>query len=944
MKALIALIVLFALGVGAWFYFSTASVDTPGFDPFTAPDVTTASRGDDLDAKPLARDETSKPERSAADPVQAPTDARIDGAARITFRLLARNNGQEAALAAARVRLLRFVPKAQKDKSPPEQTEAVTDAAGQGVVAALEDGSYALLVDHADVPRDWRSVTFAVKDGADVDLGSIVIDVAAGLRGRVVDQRGAPVAGAAVTLNSASFFGLAEDVDSNEASLTDAQGRFELTRQSSGERALVIDSVRHRRFVVAQTLRSGQYIDLGDLRLEGGRRLSGVVVDDSGKPVVGARVTPRETTSLSGQASTYFAKRRSVVAAAGGAFEIDGLPEEVRLMASAKGYASVEHDVADDASSVTLVLAPKGAVSGGVVAMGARGSEAVAAARVLALMEGGAWQVHEASCDEDGRFEFASLPAGRYRFAADKPGQGFGEVTGVDIPARGRTGIEIRMTLGPTLSVDVVDANGKPVEGAEVKAWHVPNPPVNSLPVERTAKTNATGRADFKGMWLQATRVQVEHRGYVDANLEIAPLARDQVHQVVLRRGGRIVGRVVDERGEPVGLVNVHAKQRTPGADEDSMTVSFGFDDSAKSAADGSFDIGPLAPGTYNVGALRPRMRKGSNFSFELPQKTSDSDVAVTVQEGQDSKVVVTLPRPGSIGGMVRYRGLPLAGARVFARPNGTAEDEIKLLGIDETVTDDQGKYSFEGLASATWTLVCKPPRASIATAERTVRVQGATENKHDIEVQGGAVEGRVVEPGKIGHAVEGLTAIVNPRELEKTRKAMVSVAFGVVDGSGLENSVVFQDPSLPEALPVEKDGSFRIDFIPEGTWRLAIRKGNETLHEREIQIRDGVLLQLGEVRLEASFPVNFKIHDKAGLEVVDGTIALYREGELATGGKAVATAIVKKGSARIDALTPGRYDLELRDATNNGPAASQVGTFVLNPDGSTSGSELRLR
>ncbi|MCB9883756.1 MAG: carboxypeptidase regulatory-like domain-containing protein, partial [Planctomycetes bacterium] len=435
----------------------------------------------------------------------------------------------------------------------------------------------------------------------------------------------------------------------------------------------------------------------------------------------------------------------------------------------------------------------------------------------------------------------------------------------------------------------------------------------------------------------------VERENYVTKRVDIASLTRELRTMVVLSSGGWIVGRVVDDIGAPAPGVHVYASRQEPSRpDNHEMTVSFGSSDGVNSGKGGEFRIGPLDAGEYVVRAKRRRLRKSASFSFEIPTSNNGKGTAATVREGGETSIDVVLPRPGGVTGFVRYRGLPLAGVRVYARPKDSSDPVF--FGTDEATTDGEGKYVFEDLTVGSWILCCKPPRGSLPSPDLTVALSAGRLTQQDIELRGGAVAGRIVDPGRDGVALEGYEAIVVDPKNTVRRTGIVAVSFGGLGPDDTaSNMVQFRDPTDPDPVKVARDGQFGIEFIPEGTWRLEVHKDSEKRFEREIRIEDGVRLELGDVRLEPTFPVSFRVLDTNGAPVVKGVLALFPEGKLGTG-EPIARATVENGAARIASLAPGRYDIELREDSASAGRQVRSGTFVLNTDGSTTGTELRVR
>lgn len=207
-----------------------------------------------------------------------------------------------AVLGAAAVWFLGF--QEQSDPAPVMATGAERANEKEGTAAPVSGGLGTSAVD-ADPTRVAAPALTATAGNGAAATGR-------GLTGQVVDDKGAPVAGAAVRCwagwgGGADFGGEDFDwADFDQAAMqerframqkdrtettTDAEGRFRLVAVGTG-RNVQID-VRARQFTVLQKTVSRPTeadADIGQLTVQRGAVVSGRVVDRAGKPVQGARV------------------------------------------------------------------------------------------------------------------------------------------------------------------------------------------------------------------------------------------------------------------------------------------------------------------------------------------------------------------------------------------------------------------------------------------------------------------------------------------------------------------------------------------------------------------------------------------------------------------------------------------------------------------------------
>jgi hypothetical protein len=148
---------------------------------------------------------------------------------------------------------------------------------------------------------------------------------------------------------------------------------------------------------------------------------------------------------------------------------------------------------------------------------------------------------------------------------------------------------------------------------------------------------------------------------------------------IELPGGGFVSGVVRDERGQPVPQFSVTA-QSPGGPREDTGAQTF-------DAADGSFTLGPLAPGTQRLFAAAPGYQPAAAPGVE-------------VRSGETTPgVVLTLRASGTVTGRVTdaRTGAPVAGAMVRAAEwtSGALAESVSAT------TDAQGRYTLRSLPSS---------------------------------------------------------------------------------------------------------------------------------------------------------------------------------------------------------------------------------------------------
>lgn len=127
----------------------------------------------------------------------------------------------------------------------------------------------------------------------ETDLGNITLAPGARFAGRVVDAHGRPVAGAKATIVSRHHI-LGHTVTQNGPSWTvkgDNQGRFEWPVVPIGNTEITVRAPSKAGRSLNQLVEPGKTtIDLGEIRLDDERPITGTVVDQDGQPITGAQV------------------------------------------------------------------------------------------------------------------------------------------------------------------------------------------------------------------------------------------------------------------------------------------------------------------------------------------------------------------------------------------------------------------------------------------------------------------------------------------------------------------------------------------------------------------------------------------------------------------------------------------------------------------------------
>lgn len=337
------------------------------------------------------------------------------------------------------------------------------------------------------------------------------------IRGHVVDETGAPVAGATIVAVPAFVGDMRQPAGRATSAKSAADGSFDAAVDDVTPTFRVLAEVPHRAPALRDSVRPGEEVTLA---LAACAAMTGCVRDMAGTPVAGARV--RWTASLGVGAALV----RGATTDADGVYRIDGLPpgrariplggytsSDFAVVAEAEGYARlVVHppQAGGDRFPATLDLwMVRGCTVTGVVVDGETGAP-IAGARVVcaelgsSFPAGGAdglvasttrWAAAgETKSDEDGKFAFEHVQAEGVFRLDQNPGGTSGSIAGVVVASapdhadasddvlvvRDGTRVATRIKLWPAASIEgrVVDTSGAPVAGArvwgfatELRAW-----------------------------------------------------------------------------------------------------------------------------------------------------------------------------------------------------------------------------------------------------------------------------------------------------------------------------------------------------------------------------------------------------------------------------------------------------------------------------------------
>ncbi|GMU91635.1 MAG: hypothetical protein AMXMBFR4_06930 [Candidatus Hydrogenedentota bacterium] len=413
--------------------------------------------------------------------------------------------------------------------------------------------------------------------------------------------------------------------------------------------------------------------------------LAGRVVDETDRPVVGARIVPiaHDHEDVSRTARPFDLQTGS-----DGAFRVDMLPERswtLRIISS--DFAPLDTPPIDvgDVDNV-FVLSKGGAIAGRVVSEDER---PVSRCNIVAINLGNERSApsHETT-DNLGAFRFECLPVGKHALALEDPRLVLLEhpvITDVELGTTQE--VVLTAVIGPAIVGTVYDKSaGVEIKDAIITAFQ---PELRALPVRREI-TDEFGEYTMAGMafgewqlsarstssalvpWHEASRTIVVQRGIDRVTVDFE-----------LNVGVAVSGSVTHADGTPALGARVVARGRAL------------RETSAKD--DGTFQLTGFEPGeTLTISAETPTLLG----ALAHPVTVTDSGL-------KGIQIVLASARNSSISGTVTDRSLRPLVMYVVARPRDTVVSSADVAPM--AMSDSAGRFALVGLTAGSYELRLAP-------------------------------------------------------------------------------------------------------------------------------------------------------------------------------------------------------------------------------------------
>ncbi len=362
--------------------------------------------------------------------------------------------------------------------------------------------------------------------------------------------------------------------------------------------------------------------------------------------------------------------------------------------------------------------------------------------------------------DNEGRINFAVQEPGHYSLTIQVDGYEPAKVDGLvvgDEKVASEFVVKLKRAkeVKGTVEVQVLSANGSPMKGV----WVTPVKKQGEGAfewewlIDRGQFSDKNGLVRFNDLPAGDyifVGIQPSDRLPVAISPTVTVASAEKVKVTIsVPATGRIVGKLVDEKGNPIAgeFVSVWKEDET----QEERLLGYNLP-TAVTKSDGSFTLENLPEGSYIIAT-----------SFGVAGGLMTTWQNVYVRKGETAKATVTviseMPTVSITGEVIDSSGKPVSGATVLVN----SEPMLRA------VTDENGRFSFSELPAfrynrpATYSVTVMKP--GFASRSETVKIEGSKSPEVRLMLEPGAlIEGQLVS--EKGEPVGGMPVYAVPEEL----------------------------------------------------------------------------------------------------------------------------------------------------------------------------------
>jgi len=360
---------------------------------------------------------------------------------------------------------------------------------------------------------------------------------------------------------------------------------------------------------------------------------------------------------------------------------------------------------------------------------------------------------------DDGTFTLDNVPSGPTQLVVSAPGYTTAKVPGINVED-GKTveNVEVSLDTGVRLTGHVTAPAGTPISGAFIREAGANIGPARIMTgAEASATTDPNGEYTMESLEPGEKTFTFAHQGYLGVDKTVTLSGRDARLDVQLSSGMTVSGSVVTDSGAPVADASVNAT---------SASNSMFGNPSARTDANGNFQMTGLAPGHYTFFARKEGLSSGTLRDFDVATGApvriviaSGGTIAghvtgLTEAELQNTVVTATSANGGGasaevdVSGAYRIDGAPTGTVHLQARSNrfgpGGKSSSVVSVQVDpgSTATADiqfksstivQGRVTRNGQPMAN-VMVVFTPRGAAGQASTS---SGTTDSNGSYQISG---------------------------------------------------------------------------------------------------------------------------------------------------------------------------------------------------------------